>query len=132
MKVAIACDHGGFELKQEILGLLKDMNVEFEDFGSYDSCAVDYPDYAFKVSESVAAGQFDRGILICGTGIGISIAANKVKATREHNDSNVLAMGGRVIGPGLAREIVSVWLTTEFMGAHHTARIEKISKYENA
>ena len=121
-------------------------NVEFEDFGSYDSCAVDYPDYAFKVSESVAAGQFDRGILICGTGIGISIAANKVKgircalvhdlfsakATREHNDSNVLAMGGRVIGPGLAREIVSVWLTTEFMGAHHTARIEKISKYENA
>ena len=82
MKVAIACDHGGFELKQEILGLLKDMNVEFEDFGSYDSCAVDYPDYAFKVSESVAAGQFDRGILICGTGIGISIAANKVKGIR--------------------------------------------------
>ena len=106
---------------------------------------MDYPDYAFKVSEAVAAGQFDRGILICGTGIGISIAANKVKgircalvhdlfsakATREHNDSNVLAMGGRVIGPGLAREIVSVWLTTDFMGAHHTARLKKISDYEN-
>ena len=146
MKLAIACDHGGFALKQEILALLNDMNVQYEDFGSYNDCAVDYPDYAFKVSEAVAAKEFDRGILICGTGIGISIAANKVKgircalvhdlfsakATREHNDSNVLAMGGRVIGPGLAREIVSVWLTTEFMGAHHTARIEKISKYENA
>lgn len=79
MKVAIACDHGGFELKQEILELLKEKNIQFEDFGCYDGCAVDYPDYAFKVSESVVAGQFDRGILICGTGIGISIAANKVK-----------------------------------------------------
>ena len=73
MKVAIACDHGGFNLKQDILELLKGMNVEFEDFGCYDECAVDYPDYAFKVSEAVAAGQFDRGILICGTGIGISV-----------------------------------------------------------
>ena len=139
MKVAIACDHGGFELKQEILRFTQRHECWIRRFRKYDSCAVDYPDYAFKVSESVAAGQFDRGILICGTGIGISIAANKVKgircalvhdlfsakATREHNDSNVLAMGGRVIGPGLAREIVSVWLTTEFMGAHHTARIEK-------
>ena len=100
MKVAIACDHGGFALKQEILALLNDMNVQYEDFGSYNDCAVDYPDYAFKVSEAVAAKEFDRGILICGTGIGISIAANKVKgircalvhdlfsakATREHND----------------------------------------------
>ena len=146
MKVAIACDHGGFALKQDILALLKEMNVQYEDFGSYDDCAVDYPDYAFKVSEAVATKEFDRGILICGTGIGISIAANKVKgircalvhdlfsakATREHNDSNVLAMGGRVIGPGLAREIVSVWLTTDFMGEHHTARINKISNYENS
>ena len=118
------------------------MNIEHEDFGSYESCAVDYPDYAFKVSEAVAAGQFDRGILICGTGIGISIAANKVKgircalvhdlfsakATREHNDSNVLAMGGRVIGPGLAREIVSVWLTTDFM--EHII-LHVLKKYQN-
>jgi len=145
MKIAIASDHGGFELKQEILALLNDMNVTFEDFGCYDKSAVDYPEYGFKVGEVVANKTFDRGILICGTGIGISIAANKVKgvrcalvhdvfsaqATREHNDSNVLAMGGRVIGPGLARQIVETWLTTEFMGAHHETRIEKIKQYED-
>ena len=144
MKVAIASDHGGFELKQEILILLNELNVTFEDFGSYDKKSVDYPDYGFQVAENVAAGNFDRGILICGTGIGISIAANKVKgircalvhdvfsaqATREHNDSNVLAMGGRVIGPGLARQIVETWLNTDFVGEHHLARIEKIKEYE--
>jgi len=144
MRVAIAGDHGGFGLKQEIIGLLKEMGVEFEDFGSYTSESVDYPEYAFKVGEEVVKGNFTRGILVCGTGVGISIAANKVKgvrcalvhdvftarATREHNDSNVLAMGGRVIGGELAKEIVRTWLDTDFMGAHHTARVEKIGEYE--
>lgn len=145
MKIAIGNDHGGFELKQEILALLDELKLEYVDFGSFTPDAVDYPDYAIKVAEGVAAGEFDRGILVCGTGIGISIAANKVKgircalvhdvfsaeATRQHNNSNVLAMGGRVVGPGLARMIVTTWLGTEFMGAHHSARIEKISAYEN-
>ena len=144
--IAVACDHGGYVLKKEILKHLEERGLEYKDFGCDSEEAVDYPIYARKVTTAIKSGECDRGILICGTGIGISIAANKVKgircalvhdlfsakATREHNDSNVLAMGGRVIGPGLAREIVSVWLTTEFMGAHHTARIEKISKYENA
>lgn len=144
MKVAIGSDHGGFALKQEIIALLKELNVAYTDFGTHSGDAVDYPDYGFKVAEGVANGEFNRGILICGTGIGISIAANKVKgircalvhdvfsakATREHNDSNVLAMGGRVIGPGLARLIVEIWLGTEFMGSHHSSRINKISEYE--
>lgn len=144
MKIAVASDHGGFELKQEVIALLKELNVEFEDFGPFDGAAVDYPDYGFKVAEAVAAKTFDRGILICGTGIGISIAANKVqgircalvhdvfsaRATREHNDSNILAMGGRIVGPGLARMIVETWLNTDFIGAHHAARIEKIAEYE--
>ena len=144
MKVAIACDHGGFELKKEIISLLKELNLEFKDFGSYDDLPVDYADYGFKVAEVVSSGEFDRGILICGTGIGISIAANKVKGircalvhdvfsaktTREHNDSNVLAMGGRIIGSGLARHIVETWLSYEFIGAYHTERINKIAQYE--
>ena len=144
MKIALGCDHGGFELKQEIVALLNELKVEYTDFGTHSQDAVDYPDYAFKVAEGITTGEFDRGILICGTGIGISIAANKVKgircalvhdvfsakATREHNDSNVLAMGGRVIGPSLARLIVETWLGAEFMGAHHSNRIDKIKKYE--
>lgn len=144
MKVAIASDHGGIRIREEIKSLLKELNIEFEDFGCECETSVDYPDYALPVAEKVAKGEFDRGILICGTGIGMSIAANKVKgircalvhdvfsarATREHNNSNVLAMGERVIGPGLAREIVKVWLTTEYEGGRHNQRIGKISKYE--
>lgn len=144
MKIAIASDHGGYELKEEITMLLKEMNVSFKDFGVHENKSVDYPEYAFEVGNEVACGNFDRGILICGTGVGISIAANKVKgvrcalvhdvftakATREHNDSNVLAMGGRVIGVELAKEIVRTWLKTDFIGAHHEARINKISQYE--
>jgi len=145
LKVAIASDHGGFDLKQKIVELLKTLGVEYEDFGSHTPDAVDYPDYAFTVGSKVVDGLFDRGILICGTGVGISIAANKVKgvrcalvhdvftakATREHNDSNVLAMGGRVIGDELAKMIVTTWLNQDFMGAHHTDRIEKISQFED-
>ncbi|AXI38528.1 ribose 5-phosphate isomerase B [Bacillaceae bacterium ZC4] len=144
MKVIIASDHGGVNIREEIKKLLDEMNIEYEDIGCDCETSVDYPDYALPAAERVAKGEFDRGILICGTGIGMSIAANKVKgircalvhdvfsakATREHNDSNMLAMGERVIGPGLAREIVKTWLTTEYVGGRHANRIEKISKYE--
>ena len=140
MKVAVASDHGGINIKNEIISLLKELGMEYEDFGCECETSVDYPDYALPVAEKVAKGEFDRGILICGTGIGMSIAANKVKgircalchdvfsakATREHNDTNVLAMGERVIGPGLAREIAKTWLTTEFTGGRHERRIEKL------
>ncbi|MDQ0225852.1 ribose 5-phosphate isomerase B [Metabacillus niabensis] len=144
MKVAIASDHGGITIRKEIINLLEELNIEYVDFGCDCSTSVDYPDYAIPVAEKVANGEADRGILICGTGIGMSICANKVmgircalvhdvfsaKATREHNDSNVLAMGERVIGPGLAREIAKVWLTTPFEGGRHETRINKIKVFE--
>ena len=144
MKVAIASDHGGIGIRKEIINLLEEMGVEYEDLGCECSSSVDYPDYAIPVAEKVVNGEVDRGILICGTGVGMSIAANKVigircalvhdlftaKVTREHNDSNVLAMGERVIGPGVAREITRIWLTTEFEGARHAKRVNKIKLYE--
>lgn len=144
MKVALASDHGGVNIKEEIRSLLEEMGVEYEDFGCDCTTSVDYPDYALPVAEKVANGEFDRGILICGTGIGMSIAANKVKgircalvhdlfsakATREHNDTNILTMGERVIGGGLAREIAKVWLETEFTGGRHANRVGKITEYE--
>ncbi|AJD92337.1 ribose 5-phosphate isomerase [Jeotgalibacillus malaysiensis] len=144
MKVALASDHGGTNLRKEMADLLTELNIEFEDFGCDCEGSVDYPDYALPVAEKVASGEFDRGILICGTGIGMSIAANKVKgircalvhdtfsakATRGHNDSNMLAMGERVIGPGLARDIASIWLQGEFEGGRHENRINKMSEYE--
>lgn len=144
LKIAISSDHGGNILRQEIMDLLTERGVSYEDFGPTTNESVDYPDYASPVSNGVATGQFDRGILICGTGIGMSIAANKVKgircalvhdvfsakATRGHNDTNVLAMGERVIGAGLAREIVEAWLDTPFEGGRHGRRIEKITELE--
>lgn len=144
MKVAIASDHGGINIRNEIKSLMEEMGIEYEDFGCECETSVDYPDYAQPVATKVANGEFDRGILICGTGIGMSIAANKVKgiraalvhdmfsaqATRAHNDSNVLTMGERVIGPGLAREIARIWLTTEFEGGRHENRIGKITEME--
>lgn len=145
MKVALASDHGGINIRKEIAGLLDELGIDYVDFGCECNASVDYPDYALPVAEKVANGEFARGILICGTGIGMCIAANKVKgiraalvhdifsakATREHNDSNILTMGERVIGPGLAREIASVWLTGEFQGGRHSNRVEKITEYEN-
>ncbi|RSD27140.1 ribose 5-phosphate isomerase B [Mesobacillus subterraneus] len=145
MKVAIASDHGGVNIREEIKNLMDEMKIEYEDFGCECGTSVDYPDYALPVAEKVANGEFDKGILICGTGIGMSIAANKVKgircalvhdvfsakATRQHNDSNVLAMGERVIGPGLAREIAAAWLSTEFEGGRHENRVGKIKEYES-
>lgn len=144
MKVAIASDHGGINIRKEIVALMDEMGIEYQDLGCECETSVDYPDYAIPVAEKVVSGEVDRGILICGTGIGMSIAANKVKgvrcalvhdmfsaqATREHNDSNILAMGERVIGPGLAREIAKIWLTTEFEGGRHSNRINKIKEYE--
>lgn len=145
MKVAIASDHGGINIREEIKSLMVEMGIQYEDFGCECNTSVDYPDYALPVAKKVADGEFDRGILICGTGIGMSIAANKVKgiraalvhdtfsakATREHNNSNVLTMGERVIGPGLAREIARIWLETEFEGGRHETRVGKITSFEN-
>ena len=146
MKIALASDHGGIHIREEIRNLLEEMNLEYEDFGCECDTSVDYPDYALPVAKKVANGEFDRGILICGTGIGMSIAANKVsgircalvhdvfsaKATRQHNNSNILAMGERVIGPGLAREIAKTWLETKFEGGRHEKRIGKITDYEKS
>ncbi|HEX5563768.1 MAG TPA: ribose 5-phosphate isomerase B [Sporosarcina sp.] len=145
MKIAISSDHGGNNLRREIISLLTELGIEYEDFGPGSDESVDYPDYAKPVADGVAKGNFDRGILICGTGIGMSIAANKVKgircalvhdvfsakATRGHNDSNVLAMGERVIGPGLAREIVETWLKAPFEGGRHERRIGKLMDMED-
>jgi ribose 5-phosphate isomerase B len=141
MKLAIGADHGGLELKQEVVQYLRSLqNIEVFDFGTATKDSVDYPDYGKKVSEAVTDGAVDRGILICGTGIGMSIVANrypKVRAalchdhftalmSREHNDANVLVMGERVIGKGVALEIVKAWLETEFAGGRHQLRLNKI------
>jgi len=144
VKIAIASDHGGMNIRKEIISLMEEMNIEYIDLGCECNTSVDYPDYAIPIAEKVASGEVDRGILICGTGIGMSIAANKVKgircalvhdmfsarATREHNDTNILAMGERVIGPGLARDIAKIWLTTPFEGGRHENRVNKITVYE--
>lgn len=141
--VAIGCDHGGYELKLEIIKYLEDNNIPFKDYGCYSEASVDYPEYAKKVAHAVVDKECEKGILICGTGIGISIAANKVKgiraalcsdcfsaqATREHNDANILALGGRVVGPGLAVKIVDTFLHTEFSGdERHQRRIDLIEE----
>ncbi len=139
--IAIGCDHGGYELKKEIIGYLEKANVPYKDYGTDGNDAVDYPDYAKTVCQAVLDGEADKGILICGTGIGISIAANKIKgiraalvhdvfsaeATRLHNDANVLCMGGRVIAGGLAIKITDTFLNTAFSGEErHSRRISKI------
>jgi ribose 5-phosphate isomerase B len=141
MKLAIGADHGGLELKQEVIQYLRSLqDIEVSDFGTATKDSVDYPDYGKKVAEAVTNGSVDRGILICGTGIGMSIVANrypKVRAalchdhftalmSREHNDANVLVMGERVIGKGVALEIVKTWLETEFAGGRHQLRLNKI------
>lgn len=144
MKIAIGCDHGAFQLKNEIIKFLESENYEFKDFGTYSEESCDYPDIALPVAEAVTNKEYDLGILLCGTGIGIGIAANKVPgiraalcsdtfsahATREHNNANILTMGQRVVGTGLALDIVKIFLTTEFEGERHEKRIDKISKIE--
>lgn len=144
MKIAIGCDHGGFQLKGEIISYLKEEGYEVQDFGTYSEESCDYPDYAIKVAESVASKENELGIIICGTGIGVSIVANKVPgiraalcsdtfsahATRQHNNANILTMGQRVVGIGLALDIVKTFLTSEFEGGRHERRIEKIKQIE--
>ncbi|RDW22271.1 ribose 5-phosphate isomerase B [Oceanobacillus arenosus] len=143
MKVIITGDHAGMTLRNEMKDLLEEMGIEYEDTGCTCETSVDYPDYALPAAERVASGEFDRGIFICGTGIGMSIAANKVngiratvvhdiysaKLTRQHNNTNVITMGERVIGPGLAREIAKIWLETEFEAGRHADRLDKIKNY---
>ena len=139
--IAIGCDHGGFPLKKEIIKFLDEAGYEYEDFGTYSEASCDYPEYAKKVAHAVADGQCEKGILSCGTGIGVSITANKVKgiraalvhdcfsakATREHNNANIITMGARVIGPGLATEIVKIFLETPFSNdERHIRRINQI------
>jgi ribose 5-phosphate isomerase B len=144
LKIAVGSDHGGFLLKDVIMKYLKEKNIDFTDFGCFSKDSVDYPDIGQAVGEAVAAGEYDKGIICCGTGIGISISANKVpgvraalcgdcfsaKASREHNDANVLALGERVIGAELAKMIVDIWLSSEFQGGRHGRRVEKIAKIE--
>lgn len=139
--IAIGSDHGGFELKKEVMAHLDARGLEYKDFGTYSDASCDYPVYGKAVAKAVASGECERGIIICGTGIGISIAANKVhgiraalcgdcfsaEATRQHNDANVLALGARVVGPGLALKIVDTFLNTPFSnGERHIRRIEMI------
>ncbi len=134
--IAIASDHGGFAMKQFLMQRLADKGIPFEDLGCYSEDSVDYPVYGVKAARGVADGAYERAVLICGTGIGMSMAANKVpgvraalcadcysaQATREHNDSNVLCLGGRTIGPELAWKILDIWLTTPFSGLEKHAR----------
>ena len=145
MKVAIGCDHGGIVLKEACKRALTDLGFTFVDMGTYDDQSVDYPDYALKVAQAVAAGEADKGILLCGTGIGISIAANKVKGIRcahitdlfcaqmaaEHNNANIIAMGGRITSEEDAYKMVQKFFTTEFAGGRHQKRVDKITAIEN-
>lgn len=144
MKIALGCDHGGFELKEDLKDFLIEQGHEVVDYGTNSPEMVDYPDIVFPLARDVAGGKCQRGIICCGTGVGVSIAANKVlgiraanchdtfsaRASREHNNANILTLGGRVIGKGLAREVVQVWLKSEFIEGRHLRRINKISDYE--
>ena len=144
MKIIIGCDHGGFELKEILKKYLTDKGYNVEDYGIHQYERVDYPDYAQKVGEAVAAGKAEQGILVCGTGIGMSIAANKVRGiraalcgdcysaakAREHNNANILCLGGRVLGSGLAEQIVDAYLGASFLGSYHEERVRKIMALE--
>ncbi len=144
MKIAIGSDHGGLRLKKEVIKHLEKKSIEVKDYGTYTEDSCDYPDFAEKVSEAVVAKEYDYGILICGTGIGISISANKIPgvraalcsdtfsahATREHNNANILAMGERVVGTGLALDIVDAFLGSTFEGGRHENRVNKIMEIE--
>lgn len=144
MKIAIGCDHAGTALKKEVLPILKEFSIEWEDFGTDSEEPVDYPDFGEKVSEMVSKGIVDRGILICGTGIGMCIVANKfpgiraalcseeysAKMSRLHNDANLLVLPGRIIDKEVAKKIVRIWFTTPFEGGRHQRRLDKIKAIE--
>ncbi len=143
--IAIGCDHGGITLKAEIMKHLDKLQIPYKDFGTYTADSCDYPDIAEPVCAAINSGECDKGVLICGTGIGISMAANKIhgiraalchdafsaKYTRLHNDSNIIAFGARVIGPGLALELLDIFLNTEFEGGRHAVRVNKMMALEN-
>jgi len=144
MKIVLGSDHAGFELKEDLRSYLAEMKIDVLDLGTYSEDSVDYPDVAVKVAEKVARGEVERGLLICGTGIGMSIVANRfagvraalchdfytARISREHNNANILVLGGRLIGKGLAREILKVFLETEFQGGRHERRLNKIAALE--
>lgn len=144
MKLAIGCDHVGLDLKPDIIAYVKELGYDITDFGTNTNVRTDYPKYAKKVADAVVSGNYDRGILICGTGVGISIAANKVKGiravvcsepysaklSREHNNTNILAFGSRVVGAELAKMIVKQWLDAEFEGGRHANRVSMIENLE--
>ena len=144
--IAIASDHGGFSLKVDIVSFLKELGYEVNDMGPKNQNSVDYPDYGIRIAQAVTQNTNSRGIVICGTGIGMSIVVNRftgirgtlcsdlytAKLCREHNDSNILIMGGRVVGHGLAREIVKVWLSTPFEGGRHQKRLDKINQFDKS
>lgn len=143
--IAIGCDHGGLELKNSIAEHLKERGIEFKDFGITENRSVDYPEIAAVVARAVQSGEAEKGILVCGTGIGMSLAANKFKGiraaacsetfsaeyTRRHNDSNILCLGGRVIGPGVGIEMTDLFIDTEFEGGRHSRRVDMISSIED-
>ena len=143
--IAIGSDHGGFELKEHVKKHLEERGIEYKDYGTYNEQSIDYPNCAAPVCEAVQSGAAERGILLCGTGIGISIAANKYKGIRaalcgdvysalmskQHNNANILCLGGRVTGRELAFMIVDTWLDAEFLGGRHAARVAKIHEIEN-
>jgi len=144
--ISIASDHGGFSLKLDIVSFLNELGYEVKDMGPKNQKSVDYPDYGIRIAQVVTQNTGSRGILICGTGIGMSIVVNRfpgirgtlcsdlytAKLCREHNDSNILIMGGRIVGHGLAREIVSVWLKTPFDGGRHQKRLDKINQLDKS
>jgi len=145
MRLALGCDHGGLRLKQHIKAVLIELGHTVDDLGTHDSKSTDYPDYAEKVARRVAAGESDRGVLVCGTGIGMSIAANKVDGVRaavvsdafsarmasEHNDARVLCLGERVVGTSLAELCLKAWLDAEFEGGRHSRRVDKITALQH-
>lgn len=142
--IAIACDHAGIDLKPAIIAVLDELGFEYRDFGTFTHESVDYPIYGARAAKAVASGECERGILLCGTGVGISMAASKVhgircaccsdtysaKMSRLHNDSNMLAMGSRVVGSELAKDIARIWLMTAFEGERHARRVEQIMKLD--
>ena len=145
MKIAIGCDHGALALKETVKKVVSELGMEADDLGTFTEESVDYPDIAAKVCEKIASGDAAQGVVLCGTGIGISMAANKIRGircalcgdvysarmARAHNDANVLALGGRVLGPGLAAEIVRAFFTQDFEGGRHARRVGKIMALEN-
>ncbi|BAT71334.1 ribose 5-phosphate isomerase B [Thermosulfidibacter takaii ABI70S6] len=146
MRVAIASDHGGYRLKEFVKSVVQQLGCDIVDFGTYSEDSVDYPEFAAKVAKAIIEKEVDRGILICGTGIGMSIVANRfpgiraalchdvytARMSRQHNDANILVLGGRVLTPEVAEEIVKVWLSEEFEGGRHERRLGKLQEIEKA